>query len=243
MATKKSNDGFYFDDYPPLVVITATMERWDFTAARQDAITLIRIHDDKTGARAGRPPEELEALKRSALILAVTAWESFVEDTVVRRLKDRLAAATKPADIQSTFNKVAHLWLEPANSNKPKPPDLAKWAGDEWKRQISDALEDDLQTFHTPNTANTNRLFDTYLGVKIKDSWHWQNTTPEQAQNKLDKLIKDRGKVVHRGKRMLGPQPEERPIRRAQVVDALNFLFMLVDATEKKLGCAPSTHT
>src|SRR6476646_2840380 len=43
--------------------------------------SLDEIHDRETGRRSGRPKPELEALKRAALILTVTAWASFVEDT------------------------------------------------------------------------------------------------------------------------------------------------------------------
>ena len=142
--------------------------------------------------------------------------------------------------MQSTFNSVAREWMDPARSGRHQPPDLAKWTGVEWKKRIEESLAKELKTFHTPNTENTSELFETYLGIKIKDHWRWQNTTPAQAKAKLDKLIKERGKAVHRGKRMLGPKPDEKPIGRAQVVAALNLLFMLVDATEKALGCSPT---
>src|SRR5882724_8845910 len=73
---------FFQDEYPLLTIIDETPARTDFNAARNHAITLIEIHDDYTEAKAGRPEPKFEALKRSALILAVTAWESFIVDTV-----------------------------------------------------------------------------------------------------------------------------------------------------------------
>src|SRR5438034_514622 len=115
---------FFKDVYPPLTIIQETPARTDFNAARDHAITLIKIHDEYTGAKPGRPKPELEALKRAALILAVTAWESFIEDTLIQQLAERLKKATNPTGIQSAFNSVAAEWLDPARSPKRHGPDL-----------------------------------------------------------------------------------------------------------------------
>jgi hypothetical protein len=70
-----------------------------FTFARNDAITLLEIHDQITGNKAGRPKPELEAIKRSALILTVTAWETFIEDTLTQDLFDLLYRTSDPTTI------------------------------------------------------------------------------------------------------------------------------------------------
>lgn len=82
--------GFFHDQSSAGDSLVETQARTDFKAARGYAISLVEIHDTQTGGRAGRPPAQYEALKRSALILAVTAWESFVEDTVQQQLEIRL---------------------------------------------------------------------------------------------------------------------------------------------------------
>jgi hypothetical protein len=237
----KKKVGDYFQDvYPPLVVITETRARTNFAAARSHAITLLRIHDQKTGGGRGRPPQELEALKRSALILAVTAWESFVEDTVVSQLEARLAAARDPTELRSTFDHVANQWLDPQISPKRHGPSLADWAGDEWKTRIRESLAAKIEAFNTPNTKNTNDLFKRYLGISIKDSWSWQGVSADSAHVKLDGLITLRGSVVHRGK-MAHPASTQLPdVRRKSVVDALNLLYHLVHATERALNVQPS---
>lgn len=238
MAKQKVGD-FYVDNYPAVAVITESVARTDFNAARNHAITLIKIHDEKTGGGTGRPPQELEALKRSALILAVTAWESFVEDTVTFELDKRLTNALKAGDVKSIFNSVASEWLDPDRSPKRHGPDLLKWTGEEWKTRVRESLSQTLETFHTPNTENTNRLFKKYLGIQIQDKWSWNAMSASKAQKKLDQLIELRGRVVHRGK-TLHPSSAKLPdVKRKTVVDALNLLYSLVSETESALGVSP----
>ena len=231
---------FFQDVYPPMTVITETRARTDFSAARNYAITLISIHDTSTGGKAGRPRQELEALKRSALILAVTAWESFVEDTVTQQLETRLATATKPSDMHSVFNSVADEWLDPQRSGKRHGPDLAQWVGDGWKSLIRASLADTLDTFHTPNTDNTNKLFKRFLGIAIKDKWSWQGVGAIKAERMLDALIKLRGRAVHRGKTFHPLSTPEPDMQRNTVEKALNLIYNLVDATEHALGISPT---
>lgn len=237
---KKKVGEFFRDVYPDYTVIHETPARTDFTAARDHAITLVTIHDQATGGGKGRPPQELEALKRSALILAVTAWESFVEDSVTDRLEEKLKTATSPGDLQSTFNAAAEEWLDPQRSPRRHGPDLVAWAGEEWKARIRESLRGALETFHTPNTDNTNKLFKRYLGITIKESWSWQAVSPTKAQGQLDKLIKLRGAVVHRGKTGHPLSTPASDVGRQVVVDALNLVYFLVYTTEKVLGVSPT---
>lgn len=231
---------FFRDQYPSLTIIDETRARTDFSAARNHAITLIEIHDEYTEAKAGRPEPRFEALKRSALILAVTAWESFIEDTVTQQLNRRVGAAETPSELKSVFNSVADEWLDPVRSPKRHGPDLIHWAGEAWKTLIIDSLKRTLDTFHTPNSENTNRLFKRYLGIAICDHWSWQGVARDSASKQLDDLIALRGRVVHRGKTIHPFSKNETDIRRSDVVKALNLVYSLVDATERALGVAPT---
>jgi hypothetical protein len=201
---------------------------------------LLEIHDQATGRSKGRPRQELDALKRSALILSVTAWESFVEDTAREQLEVRLRAAIRPCDVQAVFNGVAAEWLEPSTGGKHHGPDLTAWTGDGWKGVIEFALSRDLLTFHTPSTDNTNRLFKKYLGVQIKKHWRWRNVAPSKAGEQLDALIRLRGQVVHRGRAGHPLSAQNGDIQRSTAVRALNLVYDLVDATETALGVSPT---
>lgn len=232
---RKKVKGIFEDDYPHGKIIGETTARADFKAARDYARTLLKIHDEQTGGAPGRPGQELEALKVSALILSVTAWECFVEDTVSKRLDVRLGKAKVASDLSSTFQSVAHAWLE---EKKRKPPELLIWADVGWKAVIRKSLKDKIAAFNTPNTENTSSLFKKFLGVNISAYWRWKHMSAQNAGDKLDSLIRLRGRVVHQGKKLFDPTRSQ-PVKRAQVVDALNFLYQLVDATERALGVAP----
>jgi hypothetical protein len=229
---------FFRDRYPSGRLFVETQARTDFNAARDYAISLIEIHDARTGGKAGRPPVQLEALKRSSLILAVTAWESFVEDTVQQQLEKRLNAATTPSQVQSIFQAVAQEWLEGA---RRYAPDLIKWTGDSWKQIIRESLKAKLERFHTPNTENVDSLFQRYLQCRdLSKNWSWQSVTHQDAAKKLDALIKVRGRAVHRGMRLHPMSRPESPMGRTTVIKALNLIYNLVDATERALQISPT---
>jgi hypothetical protein len=151
------------------VILSETRARTDFNAARNDARILLKMHDQATGGKAGRPKPELEALKRSALILAVTAWESFIEDTVTDQLDGLLKRTSNPASILWLFNRIAHEWLDQNRSGKRQPPDLIDWTADNWKGLIRESLRSKLDSFNTPNSSNTSKLFDEYLHVDHRE--------------------------------------------------------------------------
>ena len=236
---RKKIGELFMDEYGSRIV-NATVARWDFTAARDDAITLLRIHDQETSGKSGRPEPRLEALKRSALILAVTAWESFVKDILPEEVDKLLKSTSDPSTISSIFNGIAREWLDPARSGVKKPPDLMQWTGDKWKDVVRQSLRKSLGSFRTPNSKNTARLFERYLGVDIIKKWTWQRVSSVTAQKQLDALIELRGRVVHRGKTFLTSPPQAENVRRRDVVNALNLVYNLVDATEHALGVAPS---
>lgn len=232
--------GEYFQDvHPPGNPFVETQARTDFNAARGYAISLVEIHDTLTGGGAGRPPMQFEALKRSALILAVTAWESFVEDTVQQQLEKVLTTASSPSQMQSIFNAVAHEWLSP-DGPKRHGPNLADWTGDSWKKIIRDSLKVRLDKFHTPNTENVDGLFDRYLHhSSLSSKWTWQSMTCVDSRKHLDALIKIRGRAAHRGIRHHPMSQPESSMKRATVIKALNLIYNLVDTTEKALGIGP----
>lgn len=236
---KRKVGEFYKDVYAAGDPFVETQARTDFNAARDYAISLVEIHDSLTGGVAGRPPIQLEALKRSALILAVTAWESFVEDTVKQQLKIILDAASTPSQIQSIFNSAAQEWLEP-EGGKRVGPNLVSWTGDSWKQVIQDSLLAKLDRFHTPNTANVDTLFKRFLNQSsISSSWYWQNCKSGTATRNLNSLIRLRGRAVHRGITFHPMSQPEPSMKRAAVIKALNLIYNLMDSTEKKLGVNP----
>lgn len=62
-----------------------------FLEGIKDAENLL-AHFDKLNTRP--PPPEIEVLKRTGLVMAMTAWETYVEDRVLEAARMRLAALT-----------------------------------------------------------------------------------------------------------------------------------------------------
>jgi hypothetical protein len=88
-----------------------------------------------------------EVLKRTSVVLLVTAWESYIEDMLGLHVNHKLETARVPSDMPKAFNTIAHNWYDAiANkqSNHPTPPDFKKWTGDNWKKLIQEKLKDDL---------------------------------------------------------------------------------------------------
>src|SRR6476660_254857 len=81
----------------------------NFTLAINDVHRIVTLHDRRRRGFS-RDSRELDTYRRAALILAITAWEAFIEDTVQEALEGRLEAAPTPAEIERTFNAVAASW-------------------------------------------------------------------------------------------------------------------------------------
>jgi hypothetical protein len=66
-----------------------------FDRAIKDAECLLDIFN-KLHPGSGHPPPEAEVLKRAGLIMAITAWETYVEDRLDEALEPRLARLNDP---------------------------------------------------------------------------------------------------------------------------------------------------
>lgn len=220
-----------------LEIQTITAAGLNFDFSLEDVRILLRLHDSKTGGGRGKPARELEVLKRAGVILAVTAWETFVEDTLEREVLERLANAKSPKDIQGTFNSVANAWLQKIHlqNKQVQPPDLEEWALDGWKSMIKQKFSEDLAALNTPNSANVRAMFKKYIGEDITQAWRWQGVSSSSACGKLDALVRLRGGLVHRGKDLF---ERKASAKRGHVVDAMELLSRLVDRTETELGAS-----
>ena len=213
---------------------SGTNARFNFDFGLGDVKILLRFHDSQTGGGKGRPSRELEVFKRAGVILAVTAWETFIEDTLKDQFGAKLNAANSPKDVESTFNSVAQAWLD---RDKIKPPELAQWALDGWKSMLMEKFSGDIEALNTPNSANVRELFKRYLGEDITKAWCWQGVSANAACGRLDALIKLRGGLVHRGRELF---EEKASVQRHHVERAIVLLERLVDRTETSLGIRPA---
>ena len=214
-----------------------TVVRGNFDFFLLDIDVLLATHERETRGTRGRPSREHDIFKRAALILLVTAWETFIEDTLNELFTDRLATAKSPKDIDSTFRAVAHSM---ADSAKLQPNDLIAWAGDGWKSQIRKRFDEEIASLNTPNSENIQRLFKRYLNNDVTKSWTWQRTTRKIACERLDSLIRLRGGLVHRSKELFERKDS---ITKKTLTDAVGVVRRMVDLTESHFGRGPKQHS
>src|SRR5260370_2956086 len=108
----------------------------NFSFVMDDVERLLQLHDRGTEGRRGRPSRQLAVFKRAAIILEVTAWESFIEDAIRTSAMNALEFASSPSELQTWFNSAAHKWL----ASTPKPPSVAEWTGDGWRMLLGGRL-------------------------------------------------------------------------------------------------------
>lgn len=210
-----------------------TRTRGNFGYALEDVKRLLQLHDSETKRRPGRPSSVVEVFKRAGVILAVTAWESFIEDTLTEAFEERLKSAKAPRDIQKTFNSVAHAWL---SRNGRTPPDLVAWAGDNWKQVLRESLAREVSVLNTPNPANVARISKRYLDRDLTADWDGPAPRRQTARARLDRLITLRGHLVHRTKVFFERRAS---VKRRDLVGAIALLSRIVQRTEEALGREP----
>jgi hypothetical protein len=213
-------------------ITTSTFARINFQYAIGDVTILVERHDAQTNRAAGRPDRNLEVFKRAGVILAITAWEAYIEDTLVAQFGERLEKATAPAEIESVFNLVAHDWL----NSKPKPPDIAIWTGDRWKATILEKFKRDISTLNTPNTKNVKKMYQRYLDLDITKQWKWRKASSDEVGQQLDALIGLRGRLVHKGKDLFESRAQ---VRRSDLLSAKQLVERLVECTDRALKISP----
>lgn len=175
---------------------------WEtFQRGMGDVDQLLALVDEKIDG-AGRPAEDLYALKKSAVILTVTAWETYIEDVLRSEFKQRLQQATAPVDFGKDLEALAQAWLAPYREagQYPSAKDLASWSGDGWKQLLRSRFDEELDALHTPSTKKVSQLTRRYLGVNVTAEWRWPGVNNETAKRRLNELIKLRGNLVHRSR-------------------------------------------
>lgn len=156
------------------------------------------------GEGVKRTQSQRAAVNKAALIFAVTAWESYVED--VLREGATLMAAHCPSfqDLPKSVRSSIITQVTPAKgpgSKSPsgKYPDSLADGG--WRSLFRDFAIDATEggNFNTPKTEAVQQLFKKWLGVDVTDSWSWQRFESPKAGDRLDETIVLRGSIVHTG--------------------------------------------
>jgi hypothetical protein len=84
---------------PLLTIITETPARTDFNAARDHAITLIKIHDEKTGGAKERPLQELDRAAFLRVAVMILSSPSRLRSEFEAALDHKVSPATSKRDL------------------------------------------------------------------------------------------------------------------------------------------------
>lgn len=179
---------------------TLNIREANFEIALADIETMMSLYGELISTKSGRPHVEYEVLKRAAIILLVTAWESFIEHVIVQEFENKLNNARSPKDIQTAFNAFADSWSSKIVSKKIKPNELEALTSDGWKLLLLDMCTKEIESFNSPSYDNIDRLFRKYIGVSAEQILKVPGYNKMWIRTNLNILITYRGNLVHRSK-------------------------------------------
>jgi hypothetical protein len=158
---------------------------------------LTDIHSKIAGKDPGRKTG-VEVLNKSAVVLLVACWESYVEELAAHAFSIMLKYAKQPSIFPTKVLTLASKEIK----NDSDETRVWQLAGKGWKdileQHKDNTLKKHLSVFNTPKTANINNLYLDLLGVKrISKDWNWATITSQKAEAKLDAIIALRGQIAH----------------------------------------------
>ncbi len=166
-----------------------------------DAKRLVEIHEECTGQNRGRRVG-YDALNRSAIILAVAAWEGFVEDLlktavaqISRHAKGPSALSENVREAMIAYMYETHGWGKLNTTTKE-----TIWAltGRGWRKSYRDYTQVRINSLHTPNYENVKKLYSSTIGLAdFTCDWGATRWRPEDYRQKLERLLALRHRIAH----------------------------------------------
>lgn len=166
-----------------------------------DGKRLIEIHEECTGAAAGRR-RGYDALNRSTVILAVAAWEGYAEDLLeaaVGRIVRYMKSPDKlPPNVREAM--IAHLheaenWSKLTSSSKTSIWGLT---GEGWRTAYVTYARAKIAGLHTPDYKNLRKLYASVIGLMdISSRWSARRWTAADYVTRLNALLLLRHRIAH----------------------------------------------
>jgi len=176
-----------------------------------------------------------DAKKRLAIILLVTAWETYIEEVIKSEFSSKLRKSNDANEFKGVFRAIAKNRYQ----NGITADDILKWTGNGWKDLVKSQFEEDLASkkFNTPNADEIGKLFSHYLNIRIKKWWGWKGMTFAKVVKKLDNLINFRGEFAHRSLsqfRVVGHHRHS--IKTSDIEKFKEFILRLAECISASLG-------
>jgi len=203
----------------------------NFVWAIKDVGRLIKLYNTNFSVSTDDALREIGVLKRATIVMAVTCWETYIEDMLNEEFQYCLQMAKSPRDVQSAFNAAANQWLQSRSQSAVK--DMQEWTGDAWKSVVLKYFKKDIRNLSSPSSTRVQKLSTRYLNIDATSFWHWRGVSQEVACSRLDALIKRRGDLVHRARDIF--QLAQRPTKR-EALASVNLVSQLADCTKSGLG-------
>ncbi|MGC9207915.1 HEPN domain-containing protein [Acidithiobacillus sp.] len=182
---------------------------------------LLDIHANVSGTAPGRR-REVEVLNKSALVLLVACWESYVEDLAENCFNFMVEHSDSPYVFED------HVLAIVAKEVK-KRDTHSFWEihGDGWKNAIISNKDEILDkyvvegSFNTPRKENIDKLYSELIGFKsISSTWYWPGQSRTKSVGKLEDMIKLRGEIAHRVR-------SSKKIHKLRVTNYKDFIYRL----------------
>lgn len=156
------------------------------------------------GEEGARTQSQRASVNRAALIFVVTAWESYVEDTVREATNLMATHCTSFEMLPKRVRSSIVSQITPSkgpNSKSPSGKYAHDLADDGWRTLLRNFAYKATEgsNFNTPNTSNVRSLFKDWIGADITDHWSWQHFAAPRAADRLDETIHLRGSIIHTG--------------------------------------------
>jgi len=187
---------------------------------------------------------DVQVLNKSALVLLVACWESYIEDLAQLAFETMLKNAESP----NIFPKKVLTLASKKLKDDPNETKIWDLAGDNWKNVLSNHKSDILKKYvtslNTPRPEQINSLFKCLIGMNnISSFWYWRGMSNENARRKLSSMVTLRGSIAHR-------VATSKSVTKKYVSDHSEFIKRLVIISnnrvvtylEKQIGKEPWDH-
>lgn len=166
-----------------------------------DADRLIQIHQECTGPDRGRR-YGYDVLNRSAVVLSVAAWESFVEDLLsasVRKLSRRWRDAQEvPIGVKNALLFHVHEQHQMAKPSETTKAAIWRFTDQGWRTEYLQWALAKIRRLNTPNHENIVKYYSQVIGLcDVSASWGGGRWPKDTYTNKLNALLELRHDIAH----------------------------------------------
>lgn len=143
-----------------------------------------------------------EVLKRAALIMTLTVWETYIEAWLNEQLSQKIS--------------ILKGWFASACGSI---------------KSIQKKLDQEIKRLNNPNSEKVRQLSLEFLQRDITESWVWSNYQPKTACIQLNSWLSIRDDAVHQGRNNADPKVPHL-VKRDEVEKAIKFFKELVKVAD-----------